>query len=205
MSVGSWILAGYGPLAGAAAASSATGLLPAFGNAAGIGAGVLGSVVATYTAPLIADTAVPVWHEAHRELPFVFASSAACSAGGVGLALAPLDEAGPARRFALAGAVGDIVSMRAMHARLGPDAAEPLTSGRAGRLLKIASALTLGGTLIAQTLGRRSRIASAVGGAALVASSVCGRFGIFYAGVTAADDPRYTVRPQRARLESSRP
>jgi formate-dependent nitrite reductase membrane component NrfD len=202
MSVGSWILAGYGPLAGAAAASAVTGAASALGDAAGIGAGLIGPAVATYTAALISDTAVPVWHGAHREMPFLFASSAACSAGGVGLMFAPSAEAGPARRLALAGATGDIVATRAMHARLGPEAA-PLTSGKAGRLLKLASALTAGGTLLAQTLGRRSRIASAVGGAALAAGSACTRFGIFYAGVASADDPGYTVRPQRARLESS--
>jgi hypothetical protein len=41
-----------------------------------------------------------------------------------------------------------------------------------------------------------------VAGAALVAGSVCTRFGIFYAGRQAAEDPGYTVRPQRARLDS---
>ena len=29
----------------------------------------------TYTAALVANTAVPVWHEARRELPFVFAAA----------------------------------------------------------------------------------------------------------------------------------
>ena len=38
--------------------------------------------MATYTAVLIADTAVPAWHDAHRELPFVFAGSAAAAAAG---------------------------------------------------------------------------------------------------------------------------
>ena len=34
---------------------------------------LLGPALATYTAVLLADTAVPAWHEARRELPFVFA------------------------------------------------------------------------------------------------------------------------------------
>ena len=33
--------------------------------------------LATYTAALLANTAVPAWHEAHRELPFVFAAAPA--------------------------------------------------------------------------------------------------------------------------------
>ncbi len=199
MSVGSWLLAVYGPLAGAAAVSSVSGVAPALGDLAGMGAGLLGPAVATYTAPLIADTAVPVWHEAHRELPFLFAASAACSAAGVALMFAPPDESAPARRLALAGAAGDLAATRIMHARLG-DAAEPLRTGRAGRLLRIAAALTTTGTALAQTLGRRSRLACVAGGAALMAGSAGTRFGIFYAGLAAADDPTYTVTPQRRRL-----
>jgi formate-dependent nitrite reductase membrane component NrfD len=203
MSVGSWLLAAYGPLAGAAALSSVTGVLPALGDAAGLSAGLLGPAVATYTGPLLADTAVPVWHDAHRELPFLFAASAACSAAGVGLMFAPASQAGPARRLALVAAAGETVSTRLMHARLGDDVSEPLRSGRAGRLLKVASALTVGGAALAQTAGRRSRLASTVGGIALVAGSACTRFGIFYAGVRSADDPGYVVRPQRARLDDA--
>ena len=53
---------------------------------------------------LIADTAVPAWHEAHRELPFVFVGSAASAAAGFGLLAAPLRENAPARRLAALGA-----------------------------------------------------------------------------------------------------
>ena len=59
MSVGSWLLAGYGPVAGAAAVADVTGLLPGAGLAATLGAGLLGPGIATYTAALICDTAVP--------------------------------------------------------------------------------------------------------------------------------------------------
>jgi hypothetical protein len=36
----------------------------------------------------------------------------------------------------------------------------------------------------------------------LLAGSACTRFGIFEAGQASARDPRYTVVPQRARIES---
>ncbi|WP_245647264.1 NrfD/PsrC family molybdoenzyme membrane anchor subunit, partial [Microtetraspora niveoalba] len=104
MSVGSWILAGYGPQAGVAAATAITGRLPRLGRTATVGAGLAGAAVATYTAALIADTAVPVWHEAYRELPLMFAGSAAAAAGGLGMLAAPPSEAGPARRAAAVGA-----------------------------------------------------------------------------------------------------
>ena len=85
MSVGSWLLAGYGPVAGAAAVSEVTGILPKAGTAATLGAGLLGPAIATYTAALICDTAVPAWHAGYREMPYVFAGSAASAAGGLGL------------------------------------------------------------------------------------------------------------------------
>jgi formate-dependent nitrite reductase membrane component NrfD len=203
MSVGSWLLAGYAPLTGVAAASELTGRLPGVGRAATVAAGILGPAVATYTAPLIADTAVPVWHDAHRELPFVFAASATCAASGWGLLTAPPSQAGPARRLAVAGAALEFAAVRRIHRRLG-EGAQPLTTGRAGHLMRAAQALTMAGALVGQIGGRRSRPAAAFAGAALLAGSACTRFGIFYAGMTSADDPRYTVGPQRDRLSSER-
>ena len=82
MSVGSWILAGYVRRPRVAAAAALTGRLPRLGAAATAAAALLGPGVATYTAVLITDTAVPAWHDGHRELPFVFAGSAAMAAGG---------------------------------------------------------------------------------------------------------------------------
>jgi hypothetical protein len=54
-------------------------------------------------------------------------------------------------------------------------------------------------------LGRRSRLASALSGAALLAASACTRWGIFHAGMDSARDPRYTVEPQRERLRAAAP
>ncbi|MDE3205312.1 MAG: polysulfide reductase, partial [Acidobacteriota bacterium] len=48
--------------------------------------------------------------------------------------------------------------------------------------------------------GRRSRLASAAAGACLLAGSALTRFGVFQAGMQSAEDPRYTVEPQRERL-----
>ena len=72
---------GLRPLAAAAAASAVTGRLPRVGAAATVGATALGAGVCTYTAALICDTAVPAWHDGHREMPYVFAGSAATAGG----------------------------------------------------------------------------------------------------------------------------
>ena len=199
LSVGSFILAPFSALSGAAAASHVTGRLPRLGRLAGIGAAAFGPPLATYTAALIGNTAVPAWHEAHRELPFVFGGSGATAAGGLAMVLTPVAQAGPARRMAVAGAAMEIVAAERLLGRLGM-VGEPYRTGRPGRLMSISrttTAVAAGATLL---LGRRSRAVSVVAGAACVAASVMTRFGIFEAGIASAEDPKYTVVPQRERL-----
>jgi formate-dependent nitrite reductase membrane component NrfD len=198
MSVGTWLLTAYGPMAGAAAASAVTGRLPRAGAAATAGAAALGAGVATYTAALICDTAVPAWHDGYREMPFLFAGSAASAAGGLGmLAVAP-DRAAPAVRFAAGGAVAELTAKRLMLRRMGATA-EPYHNGTASRLLRAAEVLTVAGAAGA-VLARRSRPGLALAGAALLAGSALTRFGVFEAGRVSARDPKYTVGPQRQRL-----
>jgi subtilisin family serine protease len=200
MSVGSWLLAGYAPAAGVAAATELTGSFPRIGRAATFAAAGLGPAVASYTAVLIADTAVPAWHEAYRELPFVFVGSATIAASGLGLLAAPSTENAPVRRSAVAGA---LVELAASHRMEGHGlVSEPYSADKAGRLLKASKALTVGGALVAATLAGRSRLAAAVAGSSLLAASALTRFGIFQAGLQSADDPKYTLRPQRDRVES---
>jgi hypothetical protein len=198
MSVGSWLLATYGPAAGVASATSVTGLLPRTGRVATVAAAVLGPGVAAYTGALLSDTAVPAWHDAHRELPYLFVSSAATAAGGLGLVLARSEQARPARNLAVLGATAELVAKGLLHRRLGPGA-EPYQSGRGGRLMGAAEMLTAGG-LSAAALGGRNRGVAVLAGAALVASSALTRFGVFFAGLESARDPKYTIAPQRERL-----
>jgi formate-dependent nitrite reductase membrane component NrfD len=212
MSVGTWILTAYGPMAGLAAVSEAAPhlprrlrgsllgrRLPAAGRAAGLVAAGLGPAVASYTAVLLSDTATPTWHAAHRHLPLVFVGSASAAAGGMGLLVAAPQEAGPARRMAVAGAALDLAAGQVMESGMGVTA-EPLHAGRAGALLTAAKALTGAGAMLA-AVGRRRRDVSALAGISLLAGSVCTRFGLFEAGQRSAHDPRYTVVPQRERLD----
>ncbi|MFE9836577.1 NrfD/PsrC family molybdoenzyme membrane anchor subunit [Streptomyces sp. NPDC005551] len=200
MSVGSWLLSAYGPAAGVAAACALTGRLPRAGAAATGAAALLGPAVAAYTAVLAADTAVPAWHGAHRELPYLFVASATAAAAGMALVVAPARETAPARRAAVLAALAETAATRAAEHRLGM-VAETYREGRAGTLLRAARALTAGGALGGALLGGRSRAAAAVSGVALLAGSACTRFGVFAAGVASAQDPRYTVVPQRERAE----
>ncbi|MEV6793283.1 NrfD/PsrC family molybdoenzyme membrane anchor subunit [Streptomyces sp. NPDC051320] len=199
MNMGSWLLAGYAPLATASALSDATGRLPRTGAAATVGAALLGPAVATYTAVLISDTAVPAWHEGYRQLPFVFAGSGASAAAGLGLLGSPVAHAGPARRLAAYGAALELGGTQLMKRRMGL-AAETFDQGKAHQLMRASEVLTSGGALLALCAGHRNRRTAALAGAALLTGSAALRFAVFHAGVASAEDPKYTVVPQRERL-----
>ncbi|GAA3358873.1 NrfD/PsrC family molybdoenzyme membrane anchor subunit [Saccharopolyspora gregorii] len=201
LSVGSWILAPFSGLTAAAAASDLTGLLPGTGRLAGTAAAVLGPAMTTYTAVLLADTAVPGWHEVHRELPFVFAGSAVSSAGGIALLATPTAQAAPARRMAITGSALELAAEHRMLRRAGL-AAEAYDTGTPGRLLRASRILTWAGAVAAGAAGRDRRIA-AVAGSCLAVAGAAARFGIFEAGRVTARDPRYTVVPQRERANAA--
>jgi len=196
MNVGSWILTAAGTAAGAAAACEATDVLPRVRALSQGVAGLLGPALATYTAVLISDTAVPVWHEARNELPLVFASGAAASAGAAAVILTPTDAAGPARRMMLAGAVGEVVATTVMERRLG-DLGEPYHRGKAGALARTAKAATAAGAALGAVAGRR-RFAGRLAAGLVLGGAVAERFAVFRAGFQSAEDPRYVVMSQRS-------
>jgi DMSO reductase anchor subunit len=206
MSMGTWILTAYGPAAGVSAVTALTGRFPRIGALATGAAAVTGPVVASYTAVLAADTAVPAWHDAHRQLPFVFTSSAAAAAGGLGLLTAPPAESPPARRAAVVGGLAELAATRWMERGMGATA-RVYGSGRPRLLHGLARAFTGAGVAGAAAgglpaLSRRpaGRALSAASGVALLAGSACTRFAIFEAGRRSTLDPRYVVEPQRERL-----
>jgi hypothetical protein len=199
MSVGSWLLLASGAATTVAAADAWTRLVPVpLGRAARPAAAALGLPLATYTAALLANTAVPIWHEARAMLPFVFAGSAAASAGAAAVLACPPEAAAPARRLAIGGAIASTIGMEAMERRPG-DLGDPYREGVADALKRAALALTASGAAVIAGLGRR-RAGAAAGGALLLAGAVCERWSIFRAGFQSAGDPRYTVEPQRRRL-----
>jgi hypothetical protein len=136
-------------------------------------------------------------------MPYVFVGSAATAAGGLGLVAAPSAEQAPARALATLGVGTELAAFELMERRMGMTG-EPYSSGTGGRYVRTSKVLAVAG-LAGALLGRRSRLASALSGAALVAASAATRWGIFHAGMRSAEDPRYTVVPQRQRLEEGRP
>ena len=201
MSVGSWILVSFGAATGIGWLDlTRDGVVPG-GRAARSASAVLGLPLASYTAVLIANTAVPVWHESRRILPFVFVTGAAASAGAGLTMLTPPREAAPARRLAIGGAVAEVALSRLMEHRLG-ELSDAYRSGSARTLgLAADAALALGAAVI--SCATRSRRAAVAGGALITAGAVLTRWNIFRAGVQSAKDPRHTVAPQRRRIEAS--
>jgi hypothetical protein len=199
MSVGSWILAFSSAASSTAAFLNFIGRLRRTSDVARTASAVSGAPLAVYTGTLLADTAIPVWHEARHELPFVFAASAAASAGAAATLSVPPEETGPARRLAIGGAVAENVLFTAMEKRLGM-IGEPYRQGEAGAYAKVARACTLGGAALLALGGRRNRLASVAGGALVLAGEAALRWSVFKAGFQSARDPTYTVAPQRERL-----
>jgi len=198
MSMGTWLISIFGPMSGAAALADVTGLFPTLGALCEAVAGILGPGVSTYTAVLTADTAIPAWHEAWRELPIVFAGGSAASAGAAAVLLTPSEHADPARRLLLLGTAIEIGAEQAMEARLGRLAA-PYHSGKASRGAKAAKGLLVAGAVLA-TGGRRRPLLGRVGAVATLAGVALTRWSIFQAGFESAEDPTFTVQPQRERL-----
>jgi formate-dependent nitrite reductase membrane component NrfD len=197
MSVGSWLLGAAGTAAGTAAACEVTGRLPKLRTAGQVTAGLLGPAVATYTAVLVSDTAVPVWHEARRELPLLFASGAAASAGAAAVLVTPARAAGPARRMMLVGALGELANTRIMERRLG-ELAEPYHQGEAGAYGQLAQVATAAGGALALAFRRRPLLGR-LGAALVLGGAAAERFAIFKAGFQSAENPRYVVASQRNR------
>ncbi|HMI21432.1 MAG TPA: hypothetical protein VK496_00810 [Gaiellaceae bacterium] len=176
MSVGTWILGASGTALGSLAVARRSASFRVK-LAAQTAAGLLGLPLTTYTAALVANTAVPIWHEARRELPFVFAGqrsggrpAGACRDQGDGdAARAAARRAVPSRGrrpFREAGQ-GLHRGGRGAHRACGAEA-----GGRGGR-----RRLLLAGWLFE----RLERLA------------------VYRAGTQSAADPKYTVVPPRER------
>jgi len=95
----------------------------------------------------------------------------------------------------VAGTVLEQLSFFAIERRLGP-LAQPYAEGRADQLSKLQRSSSLVGTAAAGTVGRRSQVGAAVGGALMLAGSAALRLCIRRARFQATEDPAYLVHGQ---------
>jgi len=200
MNIGSWVLLVSGGSSNTAAVLELLGWLKPVKLAAQAVSTLVGPALATYTGTLVANTAVPVWHEGRHELPWIFGASAAASAGALASMLLHPRDTGPARTVAVAGVVAEGVLMQAMELRLGK-VGEVYRQGEAGKLSWAAKGLAGAGAALLVRRGRKSRAAAVAGGALVCAGELCLRWAVFKAGVQSARDPKYVVEWQRNRIE----
>ena len=198
MNVGAWILLVNGGASNTAAALELLGRLRPVKTTAQVVAALFGPPLATYTGVLLADTAIPVWHDARHELPWIFGASASASAGAAACLFLDPDDARPARRLAIGGVALEGALMQTMERRLGEIGAV-YREGAARTLSRAAKALAGTGAILLAVRGRRSRTAAATGGALVCAGELCLRYAVVKAGAQSARDPKYTVGPQRER------
>ncbi len=200
MNMGSWVLLVSGGASNTAAVLELLGWLKPVKLLAQAVSTLAGPLLATYTGVLVADTAVPVWHEGRRELPWIFGASAVASAGAAACLFLRPRDARPARRLAVAGVLAEGALMQTMELRLG-SVGEVYHRGTAGKLSWAAKGLaTVGAALLARR-GRKSRGAAVLGGAMICAGEMCLRWAVFKAGFQSARDPKYVVESQRRRIE----
>jgi DMSO reductase anchor subunit len=199
MSVGSWVMTFSALSSTAAAGLEFLELAPRAKFALEAVSAALGPAMATYTAVLIANTAVPVWHDARHALPPLFAAGSAASAGAAAVMIVPPREAGPARRLAVASTAVTLAVGEVMEKRLGM-VGEPYKQGLPGMFNRASKVLSAAGAGVLAITGRRSRRAAAAGGALLLSGELALRLAVFKAGDASARDPKYTVLPQRERV-----
>jgi hypothetical protein len=202
MNVGSWVLLVSGGATTTAAFLELVGRLkPVKVLAEGVST-LAGPLLATYTGVLVADTAIPVWHEGRHELPWIFGASATASAGAASCLFLRPEDARPARRLAVAGVLAEGALVHAMEWRLGK-LGEVYRQGQAGKFSWAAKGLATAGAALLARRGRKSRAASIAGGALVCAGELCLRWAVYKAGFQSARDPKYVVEPQRARVSRS--
>ena len=205
MSMGSWILAAHSGLTSAAAASEVSGRLAGLGTLAGGMSALTGPLLAAYPGVLLANTAVPAWHEAYRELPLLFVGGAMTAAGAAGLAASAVSRSrqdfDAARRLALIGAAVESLAGYGLETMPGLSG-EPYRTGPGGTMLAAARYLTMSGG-VAALAARRSRTAAAVSAALLTGGGLCAKFAVLRAGKASAADPKYVVASQRPEAGTS--
>lgn len=200
MNVGSWVLAVFGPAAGAAAVLPSRGPLGILKRAGGLGAGVAGVPLAGYTGVLVAATTVPAWHGARRALPPLFMASGVSGAASL-LQLLDMDEREDkaVRRYGILGKTAELAAAAALdrEVRVVEAVERPYKQGLSGQLWKASKALT-GVSLLLSLVPGRSRRRNIASGVLGTLGSIAVRFAVFEAGRASARNPRATFHQQRA-------
>jgi formate-dependent nitrite reductase membrane component NrfD len=201
MSMGSWILSGFGGCAFLALATNELLLygihspfLPPLRWVGEFAGALTGLLLASYTGVLIGATTIPVWHQNRRLLPAHFLTS------GLGGSSAILELFGflvPATQilgFAAASIetlIGFILELR--HGRVDV----PLHHGKSGWTMRIAGSLEGPIALLIRILWHGSANGRYAAAVCFLVGALCSRYAWIWAGRASAHDPQALFQLQR--------
>ncbi len=201
MNMGAWILSGAGGTSLATVLLQGRArVLDGAGEAFGCASGVFGLGLATYTGVLVSNSSIPVWQEARRVLPLLFASSAMASVGSAfEMFVENEDERRITKMFGTAGQLAEITAAIVMEKQVSavPRVGRPLKRGLSGFMWKTAAVLTATSVAVG-VLPNESRSKRVTGGVLGTLGSLLMRFSIERAGVASARDARASFHQQRA-------
>lgn len=212
MSIGSYILTGFGAFSGLGAVGEVLG--PAGGSvgriamgladASQIPAALTGAGLSTYTASLLSSTSTPLWAAASIPLGGHFGASAVASAAAAlslgEQAAGRSDTSASLDTLALLASAADaaftLAANRRVHARGVHGSVDRPGTGEFGTvaLLAVGCVLPMACHLVNKAAGRRSRTLSVLASLGILAGTYIAKASIIRAGNESADRPRDYLR-----------
>lgn len=212
MSVGAWVLAGFGTFSGAAAISQILadrygwGAFRILGNAAEGFSALFGLPFSNYTGVLIGATVIPVWNHNVKTLPFHFGMSG-LNAGVSLLELMGNDRSPALNRLGIAASAFESYEGYNLERTRDPKVNGPLKHGLSGWITRVGGilsgpvplALRIAAEVTGSSKSRNLRRAAAAGS---IAGSLLTRVGWVRAGHASAKDWRLPLRDkEQARVQ----
>lgn len=207
MSVGAWVLAGFGTFSGAAAIGQILadrygwGAFRILGNVAEGFSALFGLPFSNYTGVLIGATVIPVWNHNVKTLPFHFGMSG-LNAGVSVLELMGNDRSPALNRLGIVASALECYEGYNLEITRDPAVNEPLKHGASGWITRLGGilsgplplALRVAAEITGSSKSRKLRRAAAAGS---IAGSLLTRVGWVRAGYGSAKDWRLPLRDKK--------